>query len=161
VTTEGIVNIHGIDGQDGYFVSEDGRVFREKKICVNPVSGYEWVSFRRGDRGRYVHEIVLTTFAGERPDNHQASHLNGVRRDNRLENLAWETPATNTGRQAEHGTKQLGEGHYASVLTEWEVLYIRSRKNTGYGFFKALSKQIGKSVNTVRDAYYGKTWRHI
>lgn len=42
-----------------------------------------------------VHRVVAITFLGEHPDKHQVNHKNGVRTDNRLENLEWMTPSEN------------------------------------------------------------------
>ncbi len=58
---------------------------------------YPQVSFGKGgtrDR-RYVHELVLTTFVGPRPDGMLVRHLNDIPTDNRLENLAWGTKSEN------------------------------------------------------------------
>ena len=156
----GVVNIHGIPGRPGYFISKDGRVFKEKRPTTNR-GGYCMTGFRRGDRSRYIHDLVLETFIGPRPDGHQASHLNGQRDDNRLENLAWETPKENTARQIEHGTRLVGADRHNAVVSTADVYYIRSLKNTGYGFFTALAKKLGYDVNTVRSIYYKQTWKHL
>ena len=49
--------------------------------AINGGDGYAMVNLGAAER-RYVHELVLTTFRGERPVGLQAAH-NGDRRDNR------------------------------------------------------------------------------
>lgn len=56
--------------------------------------GYAVVALGRG-RTERVHRLVLVAFDGPCPQAHEAHHLNGVRSDNRLENLAWVTHAQN------------------------------------------------------------------
>jgi hypothetical protein len=38
---------------------------------------------------RFVHDMVLETFVGPRPEGCQCDHINTLRDDNRLENLRW------------------------------------------------------------------------
>ena len=38
---------------------------------------------------RYLHDLILTTFVGPRPEGAVARHLNDIRTDNRVVNLAW------------------------------------------------------------------------
>ena len=53
---------------------------------------------------RYLHDLVLTAFVGPRPPGFYACHNNGVRDDNRLTNLRWDTPSANNRDQITHGT---------------------------------------------------------
>lgn len=69
-------------------------------------SGYVVVTL--SDSGKYrdwfVHRMVLMAWEGEPPDGYHACHNNGVRDDNRIENLRWDTPSANAMDQVEHGT---------------------------------------------------------
>src|SRR5690606_17793610 len=51
-----------------------------------------------------VHRLVLKAFDGPPPRGHEALHANGVRDDNRLENLSWGTHSENQLDQVDHGT---------------------------------------------------------
>lgn len=79
-----------------------GRVL---KGGVKP-AGYPYVNLCRDkdQEVRYIHELVLTTFVGERPSlYHVARHLNDVPSDNRLENLRWGTESDNMFDQSRNG----------------------------------------------------------
>lgn len=53
---------------------------------------------------RVVHRLVLESFVGPKPDGMECRHLNGIRTDVRLSNLAWGTPTENAGDKFDHWT---------------------------------------------------------
>lgn len=59
-------------------------------------SGHLTVALQ-GVRTQNVHTLVLLAFVGPRPTpQHQARHINGDEKDNRVENLEWATRSVNT-----------------------------------------------------------------
>lgn len=54
-----------------------------------------------------IHRLVLETFIGPCPKNMKASHLDGDRTNNRLNNLKWETHHENEQRKTESGNSHL------------------------------------------------------
>jgi hypothetical protein len=58
-----------------------------------PSKGYPTVDIR--GRHRRVHHLVLETFIGPRPPGLQCCHWDGVKTNNRLMNLRWDTPGAN------------------------------------------------------------------
>ncbi|MFM7012619.1 MAG: HNH endonuclease signature motif containing protein [Betaproteobacteria bacterium] len=76
-----------------YTVSDCGKVFKEgkeRKVCLDTKGYYGCNLPVNGRYGtRKVHQMVLETFVGPKPEGMQTRHLNGVRTDNRLENLKW------------------------------------------------------------------------
>ena len=94
--TENWKDVPGFEGR--YRVSDLGRVYSfHSGRCLRPgrmTEGHMSVSL--GARNsRCVHELVLTAFAGPRPEKHEARHLNGEPSDNRLANLEWATRGRN------------------------------------------------------------------
>ncbi len=80
-------------------------------------TGYTRVSLP-GARDLYIHDVILKTFVGPRPAGCQASHKNGVNSDNRVVNLAWETPSKNNQRKTRHGTQKFGADNPMGKKTE-------------------------------------------
>lgn len=94
-------------------------------------SGYSRVSLSLdGHSDAYVHAAILETFVGPRPDGCQASHKNGDNTDNRLSNLAWETPSANNQRKAGHGTAMIGERNVQGRKTHCPAGHRYDEKNT-------------------------------
>lgn len=58
-----------------------------KAICRAAVEKY--CDPDPGEEGEYVHQIVAETFIGRCPPGHKLVHLNGIKHDNRLVNLAY------------------------------------------------------------------------
>lgn len=44
---------------------------------------------------RPVHRFILETFVGQRPEGYHSCHYDGVKTNNDLSNLRWDTPAAN------------------------------------------------------------------
>ena len=84
---------------EGYMVSSEGRL--AKLMALTPSkNGYvqlgvpEFSGAKKRIR-RYLHDLVLTAFAGPRPAWAVARHLNDIRTDNRIENLVWGSRSEN------------------------------------------------------------------
>lgn len=166
-----------IPGFEGYEVSALGNVRswlprtptarqptspRIKKQYTNP-DGYQVTSLqvaRSVTKTARVHFLVLTAFVGPRPEGLEACHNNGNPADNRLENLRWDTPASNIADQVKHGTRvdNSGEANWAAKLTDEDVREIRRAYGpaTGKG-----SHTIGRPTQAELAAKYGVTQPQI
>ena len=146
-----------------YQITTDGRVFsmtRERFIKDwKNNQGYMFVSlYKDGKRkNRSVHSLLLETYEGYAPTkHHQASHKNGVRTDNRIENLRWLTVTENHYDKKNHGTFQCGTKHGRSKLTEQQVAEIRKSKETHVYWARLLN------VTAEAIAYARKSgWKHV
>ena len=65
--------------------------------------GYRQVGLP-GNRRKFVHVLVLEAFVSLRPDGLQACHFDGNPLNNALENLRWDTAASNRADAIRHGT---------------------------------------------------------
>lgn len=107
-----------------------------------------------------VHKLVLTAFAGPRPDGMEARHLDGDPANNRLSNLCWGTPLENAADRMRHGTETFGSRNSQARLTDADVIAIRQLGERDIPDTKiAAIFEIGDS--TVHDILARNSWRHI
>lgn len=165
-----------IPGFEGYRASEDGQIFsrgrwsgsggeqREWKPLYTWVTrrGYVRVRLVKNGRGHYrtVHSMVLAAFKGVRPRGLVCRHKNGVKTDNRLDNLAYGTQKENVADKELHGTAQRGSRHGMAKLDEAGAVGVIGGIVRGETF-TAIAARYGVSPDAVRCINNGKTWVHV
>ncbi len=104
-----------------------------------------------------VHRLVLTTFIG--PSKLHCNHKNGIKTDNRLENLEWVTRSENALHAFRTGliVSIKGEDHPLAKLDEKTARKIKYDTGTG----AEISRKYGVKQGTVYCIRAGKTWKHI
>ena len=126
-------------------------------------NGYLVVStLQDGKRPKvFVHRLIAMCFVhGYRP-HLTVNHINGIKTDNRPENLEWVTLAQNTKHEWETGLVDLrGEKQPNHKLTQRQVIHIRKALRFGV---PANSLSIIANVNpsTIHLIEKGKRWASI
>jgi HNH endonuclease/NUMOD4 motif len=125
---------------------------------------YRRVRLRAAGKGysRLVHRLVLTAFVGPCPTGMETNHVNGVRDDNRLENLEWVTPSQNV-QHAYDTLKRFrcyGERHGNSSLSEAVVTEARKRYSSGERICD-IARALGATWESINYAVKRLTWAHI
>lgn len=165
-------NWKAVVGYEGrYEVSDMGRVrslprrYKRRSQILKPsrrIGGYMRVTLCEGpDKQQLlISRLVLTAFRGPCPAGQETRHLNGVRSDNRLGNLAWGTKLENADDKRRHGTMCHGEKHGRAKLTEDDVREIRRLHKIGMRQVD-LAEIFGIRQSKISSAIIGKTWAHI
>jgi hypothetical protein len=192
-----------VPGYEGCFsVSNLGRVRRERdgqhtkagriyKPLVTP-NGYCHVELSLGTvatkRRLVIHTLVALAFIGARPSpRHQVNHKNGVKTDNRADNLEWMTPAENAEHASRTGLLATGERHWLHRLPDTrprgDAHWTRAQPNrlprgSQHGRAKlheddvrailrsdasprVLAAQYGISTSVIDQIRARKIWRHV
>lgn len=179
-TPETWLPVPGFEGC--YEVSSMGRVCRvprpmkkggmSERRALSPSSdskGYPMVTFSvEGARyPRRVHRLVLEAFSGPCPEGMEACHNNGVRTDNRIDNLRWDTRAENMKDVYRHGrppiprqVKQRGARRWNAVLSEERVVEVFRQRRKGKSQ-ALIAREMGASVNAINLVLQRKTWAHV
>lgn len=116
-----------------------------------------------GWRNVYSHRVIWQVFNGDIQAGMQVNHKNGIKTDNRLENLELVTASENQKhayRVLGRKNNNIGEANNLSKLKEYQVMEIFNRVKSGekqgliakdFNVTRALICQIGKK----------KIWKHI
>lgn len=157
-------------GNTDYGVTRDGRVFRiaawrfgrpvpfEMSQWKGP-NGYLYVGGggRSGLGGRrLVHQIVAETFVPNPHNLPDVAHFDGTRTNNDASNLRWDTRAGNMADTLRHGTDGRGEKNVQHVLTNADVIAIRSRGGSGL----ALAERYGVTRAYIYSVWSGRARVH-
>lgn len=155
-----------IDGFDNYSVSTVGDVRNDKSgenltawrtkngyWCVNPSQNGITQRF-------YVHRLVAQAFIPNPAEKEQVNHINGVKSDNRVENLEWCTSSENhRHRSRVLGVKSSGE-HMSMMqdlarLTHYKpVLCVETK--VVFGSVVDAAKSVDRSPCSIVDALKGR-----
>lgn len=148
-----------------YVIYSDGRIWSDhSKRFLTPFTdkdGYLEVTL---NKVRWkVHRLIATLFIENDAIKPMINHKNGIKHDNRVENLEWVTATENNIHAYRNGLSKTGENNIRSILTESEVKEILLSHKTRDKQYScsALSKKYGVAEQTIRDIIKRKTWTHI
>lgn len=107
-----------IPGYADYFASDDGNVWSttgwrgiEAKQLAKQIDQHGYHKVRLvvdgKRRKKTAHSLICSAFHGPKPTpTHEVRHLNGIRIDNRPNNLVWGTRSENALDRQRHGTEK-------------------------------------------------------
>lgn len=106
-----------------------------------------------------VHRLVLESFLGINLDKPHVNHINGIKTDNRLENLEWCTPKENAIHSFKNGLNRgiKGEENSNSKLKLKDVYFIRENKNKYTK--KYLAEKFGVTTTLIYLVINKKCWK--
>lgn len=147
------------------YVHNSKNAYWTKEIILKPQlrSGYPSVGlYNNGQKHYVIHRLVAKAFIPNPKNKEQINHKNGIKTDNRVENLEWCTQKENASHALKNGlyNSSKGEDHYRSKLTKKEVIDIRKKYDLGLSqneiskIYPVTKKAIGRIVNR-------ETWKHI
>lgn len=142
-----------------YEASSEGRI-RETGGRVRKLTNTgRYTSIRIWGKTYLAHRLVLAAFHGEPPPGMQCRHLNGVKTDNRVSNLAWGTGHQNQMDRFDHGTACEGENNYRAAHSADDAVRVARMK--GRKTPSEIANETGLSLSFVKHVIYGRSWNWV
>ena len=107
---------------------------------------------------QYLHRLICEAFHGPCPDGRECRHLDGNKKNNRPDNLAWGTSKQNSADQRRHGTTRNGENNPMARLTQKNVLDMRQRRALTGDSYAAIARDFSVSTMTAYRAITKQSW---
>lgn len=128
----------------GYKASRDGYIYNIKTQRTL-VGSYRNGYLRASIKGRTysVHVLIYNTFVGEIPKGMVLDHINGIRDDNRLENLRCVTQSENMHNAQKNGHK----GQHKVAQYDLEMNFIKE-----YPSFSTAARELGVTYSAISSA---------
>ena len=168
--------------EDTHEISKCGKLFRKefqtryskdidklvtrkrRQLFGQDRNGYVYQQMPGNNSGRkknniFVHRLVAQTFIPNPENKSQVNHKNGIKNDNRVENLEWCTSVENLNHALDNNLRIMpnGEKHHKSKLTEVQVLEIRNSDLSQ----KELTILYNVKQSLISAIINRKKWKHI
>lgn len=162
---------------DNYEVSNMGRICRARDLGFGgnwkrggllkqtiTDRGYTAVTLYKNKKRKSsrIHTLVLETFVGDCPKGKECNHKDGVKVNNRLENLEWVTPKENMLHASKNGLLRTikGEKHRWAKLTKDSIVEIKKLRCNGW-LYREIAEIFNVDKTTISHIIRKKSWRHI
>jgi hypothetical protein len=149
-----------------YYITEGGDVFNKqnnKKSHQISNSGYKMVNLQIDGKPKMcsIHRLVAQTYLNNPNNLPIVNHINGIKTDNRVNNLEWTTRQENEKHAVDSKLKASGEKHGMSKLKENDVNWIRKNykpRDVEFGR-KAMSEKLKVTPQLITAIINYKIWK--
>lgn len=172
---EGIyqISIKGrVKSLERYRERKDGVLMRDKERFLklrSDSNGYFKVDLTKGGTRKtiLVHRLVANAFIPNPENKPKVNHKDGIKSNNEVTNLEWNTVSENIKHAYETALKKStmlkGAENIRSKLSEIQIQYIRENyipKDKEFGT-KALGEKFGVSQNAISKIVNFKVWKEV
>ncbi len=145
---------------DDYIITIEGEIINKHnnhKIKPQP-NGKGYLRVIIGKKRYFVHRLVAQKYIPNPNNKLQVNHKNGIKTDNRVENLEWVTNQENRLHAVKNGLHLTGSKCPYSKLNEDDVIYILQNKTLSN---KQLAAKFNVSASCIYDIRTGRSWKQL
>lgn len=136
----------------------------ENMIPNDSGQGYYDVQLSKFDKIKHarVHRLVSEAFIPNPENKPYVNHLNGIRNDNRVENLEWCTAKENSRHAVDTGlyVGRKGEENPRSIFKDEDILWIRENCKS-YKDYGWIAEKFNSVSGTIKGIYKNRCWKHL
>lgn len=162
-----VSNFGNVRSLDRIIKTSSGKEYFEKGVTKSQrlnADGYPRVTLSKHSKktNHRVYRLVAIEFIPNPHNKPQINHINGIKTDNRVENLEWCTIQENIKHSNETGLAKVasGENHIWATLTDEQVLDIYKRSNSGEPQLD-IAKDYNTSISVVSRIKNGRRWANL
>lgn len=149
----------------GYFVDTQGNVYGKNGNMMKKSLNYKgYVAAHLMINGKKLstsaHRLVARTFITNPENKPEVNHINGIRHDNRVENLEWVTSKENKRHAMLVLGNGFGETHSQVQITELQVKAICDLIMQRYRSID-IAEKLDVYIEKVRSIRKCQSWKHI
>lgn len=141
------------------------RTARERVLAVADSGGYDLVMLcKEGVRTNFnVHRLVALAFIPNLESKRDVNHINGKKKDNRVDNLEWATPSENNSHAFKTKLRipPVGEKAHMSKISDADVEEL-IQINIMYGLnYTKTAPHYGVNTDAIQGTCTGRYRKHI
>lgn len=148
---------NGLNNNIEFFICKDGKIRSQTGLIMNSsmAKGYEGVTIN--NRTYYVHRLVAEKFIPNPLNLPDVNHINGNKKDNRVENLEWCNRSENIKHAIDNGLKVYKKGLKSPKrkFSDSEIKYIRESMQGS----TTIARELKVSKTTIQNIRNGKIYK--